>query len=82
VLGLKHGQYLKDDSAAKEKTYKLVREFDKLFKDKNKTTNCRELLGADLMGSEKIPMEQVKRRCSRIVREAAEILENVLQHAD
>ena len=79
IIGLKHGQYLSGDSAAKEKTYALVREFERQFKDKHSTTNCRELLGADL---KQMPMEQVKRKCSRIVREAAQTLENVLRNEE
>ena len=52
VIGLKYGKYNKDDNEAREKTYRLVREFDSEFKKINKTTNCKELLGCNLLTEE------------------------------
>ena len=52
VIGLKYGKYNKDDNKAREKTYRLVREFDSEFKKINKTTNCKELLGCNLSTEE------------------------------
>lgn len=52
IIGLKYGKYKKEDNEAREKTYRLVREFDAEFKKINKTTNCRELLGCDLLTEE------------------------------
>ena len=79
VIGLTYGKYLKDDDAAKEKTYALVREFARRFEAKHKTTNCRELLGVDLLNGN--PQENVKRVrqvCPEMVQDAAEMLESLL----
>jgi len=79
LIGLKYGKYLKDDNQAKEKTYALVREFTRLFKERNQTTVCRELLGVDLMTADKqIAAERVKALCPKMVRDAAEIVEEIL----
>src|SRR4030042_5812413 len=48
VLGLKYGKHKKEDDQSKDKTYSLVREFDKKFREKLKTTKCGELLNCDL----------------------------------
>ena len=79
LIGLKYGKYQKDDNGAKEKTYALVQEFSKLFEDRNKTTNCRELLGLDLIhGDKKAAAERTKTLCPKMVSDAAEILEALL----
>jgi len=52
VIGLKYGKYNKDDIDAQEKTYRLVRKYNSEFKKINKTTNCKELLGCDLLTQE------------------------------
>jgi len=79
VIGLKSGQCAKDDAAAKEKTYALVQEFARRFEAKNKSTNCRVLLGADLIGGDmQTASEYVKRICPKMVQDAAEILEALL----
>ena len=79
VIGLKYGQCAKDDAATKEKTYALVQEFARRFEAKNKSTNCRELLGVDLIGGDRqTASECVKRVCPKMVQDAAEILESLL----
>jgi C_GCAxxG_C_C family probable redox protein len=79
LIGLKYGQYLKHDKPAKEKTYALVREFARLFEERNKTTCCRELLGVDLVsGDSQTAVERVKTICPQMVRDAAEIIEAIL----
>ena len=79
LIGLKYGQLLKDDKAAKEKTYALVREFAKRFEERNGTTNCRELLGFDLMTCDmQVMMPKIKQICSKMVQDAAEIVEDML----
>ena len=79
LIGLKYGQHSKDDASAKEKTYALVREFAKSFKERNKTTNCLELLGVDLTaGDRRTAMERVKIVCPKIIQDAAEIIERIL----
>lgn len=79
LIGLKYGQYRSDDKEAKEKTYAMVRDFAELFKERNKTTNCRELLGVDLIcGDKQTALERVKVVCPQVVRDTAEILEQML----
>ena len=82
LIGLKYGKYKKEDEAAKEKTYAAVREFSALFKERNKTTCCRELLGVDLLnGDKQFGKEQVKKVCPKMIRDAAEIAEKLLFQA-
>ena len=72
VIGLKCGN-------DKEKTYSLVREFARRFEAKNKTANCRALLGVDLIsGDKQVATERVKRVCPKMVQDAAELLESIL----
>jgi C_GCAxxG_C_C family probable redox protein len=52
VIGLKYGKYNKDDNESREKTYRLVREFNSEFKKIFKTTECKELLGCSLLTEE------------------------------
>ncbi len=79
LIGLKFGKFLKDDEAAKEKTYALVRDFTKRFEERNKTTDCRELLDIDLIcGDRQIATERVRELCPRMVRDAARIIEDML----
>lgn len=80
LIGLKHGQSTADDKLAKEKTYELVRTFAGRFEQRNKTTRCKELLGVDLLtGDKNIAAEKVKSVCPKMVRDAAEIIEELLE---
>lgn len=82
VIGLKHGKIKDDDDAARERTYELVHEFTTRFRARNESILCRELLGHDLATPE--GMEAVADKqlftvlCPRFVRQAAEILEQIL----
>lgn len=79
VIGLKYGQCSKDDMQAKEKTYRAVREFAKRFEERNQTTSCRALLGVDLInGDKQTAAGRVKAVCPKAIRDAAEILEEIL----
>ena len=79
LIGLKHGKFTKEDDPAKEKTYTLVQEFARLFEERNRTLNCREILGVDLIsGDRQIATERVKTLCPKMVRDAAEIIEQIL----
>ncbi|HHX57766.1 MAG TPA: C_GCAxxG_C_C family protein [Clostridiales bacterium] len=80
VIGLKHGKLSAYDNNAKEKTFELVQEFEKQFVKRNKSTNCLELLGVDLRnGDKEKAVIQVKQVCPKAVKDAAEILEAVLE---
>lgn len=79
LISLKYGNIAKEDNLAKEKTHALVREFARLFEEKNKTTNCLELLSVDIInGDKQIVAEKFSMFCPKIVQDAAEIIENIL----
>ncbi len=78
VIGLKHGSTSGQDRETKEKTYRLVREFNETFKARNACLTCKELLGCDI--STPAGLEEAKRNnllatiCPKVVRDAVEIL--------
>ena len=79
LIGLKYGKLEKEDEEAKEKTYATVREFSVLFRERNKTTCCRELLGIDLLNTDhKIAKEKIKTICPKMIQDAVEIAEKLL----
>ncbi len=79
LIGLKYGKFQKEDEAAKEKTYAMVREFARIFEERNHTTNCRELLGISLIdGDRQTAAKRVKMFCPKMVQDTSEIIEQLL----
>lgn len=82
VIGLKHGKTKADDDEAREKTYELVNTFAAGFKSRNKSIQCSDLLGHDLgtdQGREAVAEKNLfTTLCPRFVRDAGEILEELL----
>jgi C_GCAxxG_C_C family probable redox protein len=82
VIGLKYGAADVEDKEKKEKTYSLVNEFIHQFKSRNGSILCRELLECDISTPE--GRETAKEKdlfnvvCPKFVREAAEIIEQIL----
>ena len=82
VIGLKHGRSEISDGPAKDRTYKLVREFSDKFKGRNGSIVCKELLGFDISTPE--GMKEAKRKniheacCPKFVKDAAEIVGELL----
>ena len=82
VIGLKHGAVSGQDQEAKQKTYRLVREFAEQFKARSGSIVCRELLGCDISTPE--GMEEMKRKglhgtvCVKMVRDACDLLDEML----
>jgi C_GCAxxG_C_C family probable redox protein len=82
AIGLKHGKYKALDNLSKEKTYSLVMEFSRRFKDVYGSVCCTELLGYDLGTKE--GMESARKKdlfntlCVDFVKNAVEILEQIL----
>lgn len=82
VLGLKYGQTVATEQRPKEKTCELVRQFVEKFESRNGSVMCKELLGCDISTSE--GMKTARERdlfvsfCPRMVRDAAEILKEIL----
>lgn len=86
VLGLKYGNTTAQDQQAKEKTYEMILEFTNRFKVRNGSVVCRELLGCDINTQEGRKKAQDKDLfstvCPEIVKNAAEILEEMLNNSD
>lgn len=79
ITGLIYGQSSPDDREAREKTYALVQEFADRFEKRNHSTVCKELLGVDLLSEDKaVIAERVNSVCPKMVRDAAEIIEDML----
>ena len=83
VIGLRYGRSTAGDEGAKEKTYNLAVEFLKTFAARNDgCVKCRELLGCDISSPEgrQAAREQglFDTLCPQFVRDAAEIVEQLL----
>jgi C_GCAxxG_C_C family probable redox protein len=82
LIGLKYGRFEAEDAAAKDKTYKLIREFVRLFKEKNGSIKCNELLDTDVNTEEGLKKayeaDKFSTVCPKMVRDAAEIAGRLL----
>jgi C_GCAxxG_C_C family probable redox protein len=82
AIGLKYGAIESDDQEAKDKAYDLVREFADRFKLRHGSIICQELLGCDISKPEGLNAARdqglFKTICPRLVRDAAEMLEEIL----
>lgn len=84
ILGMMYGATEGSDKESKAFTYEKVREFADKFKAIEGTILCRELLGLEKAEESHIPQERTpqyyaSRPCPRITREAAEILEEMVE---
>jgi C_GCAxxG_C_C family probable redox protein len=82
IIGLKYGRTRPEDDEAREKTYRLVREFYRRFQEIHGSTICRELIGVDLntpeghkQGEERAVFTEL---CPKFVSDAVTILEQIL----
>jgi len=82
VIGLKYGMGINGDTEVKEKTYQLIREFSDQFQGIHGTVICKELLGCDINTPEGknyySQNELFEKKCLQYVKNAAEILEEML----
>lgn len=82
ILGLCYGGTQADDTAPREKTFQVVGEFIKQFKERNGVLTCMELLGYDLsdprQAAEAREHKAMAPRCPKLIRDASEILETLL----
>jgi C_GCAxxG_C_C family probable redox protein len=82
TIGLKYGKVKAEDEGAREQTYELVKEFVTRFKSRHGSIVCRELLGYDLSTAE--GREEAHHKglfdtlCPQLVRDATEIVEQIL----
>jgi len=85
VIGLVHGMVKKGDLQQKEISYQIVRKFAEIFRERNKTLECRELMGVDVSTPEGLAAAKEKNIfrtvCPKYVRDAAEIIEELLADA-
>jgi C_GCAxxG_C_C family probable redox protein len=83
VLGMKYGRVVGTDTEAKEKNYRLVHEFVDEFNRRFEHSMCRDLLGFEPgspEASQRFQNEpELEKRCAGFVREAAEILEEIIE---
>jgi C_GCAxxG_C_C family probable redox protein len=82
VIGLKHGRTVVENREAKDKTYELTRKFRKAFEARNGSIVCHELLDVDISTPEGMKIaedkELFKKRCPGFVKDAAEIIDELL----
>ena len=82
VIGLRYGRTRADDFAAKEKTYAVVGEFLKEFKRRHGTASCTGLLRHNLCYPPQVDEARKKKvvmaRCPAFVRDAVDIVENLV----
>lgn len=82
VLGLKYGNITAEDKEGKAKTYEKIGEYTKRFKARNGSVICKDLLSCDISRPEGMEKAQedglFNSICPKMVRDAAEILEEML----
>jgi C_GCAxxG_C_C family probable redox protein len=83
AIGLKFGRCKLEDSASKEKTYALVKEFSKQFKEKYGSLRCTDLIGYNLSTEEGLKKATEEKRfrthCPKFVEDAAGIVETLMK---
>lgn len=83
LAGLKEGNTDPANEEGKERIYLLTRQLAEKFRQRHGTIICRELLGIEGMEKSAKPSERTEsyyaaRPCSKLVRTAAEIIEEML----
>ena len=82
VLGLKYGNSKVGEIKKKEKAYEVTKEFVKRFESRNGTIKCKDLLNCDISTPEGRNMAIEDKLfieiCPKLVRDSAEILEELL----
>jgi C_GCAxxG_C_C family probable redox protein len=82
VIGLRYGRITAEDKTAKEKTYAVVGEFLKQFKQRNGSVECTGLLGYNLSDPQQVAEVKnnkvVMARCPAFVRDAVELVEKLI----
>lgn len=82
VIGLRYGKTRPEDEEKREKAYNLVNQFADAFRTRNGSIVCGELLGCDISTPEGRGLAREKgvfaTLCPELVRDAAEIIEEIL----
>jgi C_GCAxxG_C_C family probable redox protein len=82
IIGLKYGATDAVNRESKTKTYELVKKFTERFKARNDSVICRDLIGFDIGSKKDINPDAwmiVIERCPDYIKDAAEILEEILE---
>lgn len=83
VIGVKYPRTDPHNKEARQANIKMTREFLTRFKDRNGSIECRDLLGFDLGVPEEAAQAREQKQfetiCPKMVRDAAEILEEILK---
>jgi C_GCAxxG_C_C family probable redox protein len=83
LIGLKYGKVQKDDNAARERTYSLVKEFANQFKAIHGSVKCTELLGYDLSTTDGLRAASEANLwntvCAKLVKDSAQIIEELIE---
>jgi len=83
VIGLKYGRSEVGDSTSRDKTYELINEFIRRFKEKNGSIKCNELLDTDVSTQEGLKKAQAENKfqtvCPKMVRDSAGIVGQLLK---
>jgi C_GCAxxG_C_C family probable redox protein len=83
VIGLKYGMGVSKEAEAKEKTYQVINEFFNKFQKENGSVICKEILGCNINTAEGMDYfnqnDLLEKKCVHCVKNAAEILEELLQ---
>lgn len=83
AIGAKYGRINPDDEAARDKTYTLMKTFNRRFIEIHGSLDCRELLGVDLKtpeGAEEAEQgSYFEKKCGKFVEDAALILNDILK---
>jgi C_GCAxxG_C_C family probable redox protein len=85
AAGLKYGYSDPNDTKAKTEHYKMIQELAEKFKKINGSIICRELLGLTKPEGVPVPEKRTeeyykKRPCPELVRDAARIFEEYIEH--
>ena len=82
LIGAKYGKTIREDNAANDLTYKLVRELSEKFIAKHGSSSCKELLGCNLLTPEGQQFYKENNfrdlKCATYVHDAAELAETML----
>ncbi len=83
VIGLKYGEGITGDAPVNKNTHRLVNEFVKRFIARNGSIVCKELIDCDISNPEVLNSQKTrnifKTVCPKYVRDAAEIIEELLE---
>lgn len=83
VLGARHGRFELENIKAREKTYALIREFNRQFQERHGSLQCTQLMGLDLGNPEDYQRAAAEGRfgsiCVELVRTSVRILEEILE---